>query len=57
MADMEARSAGVGKHIHDEELGTSGDLVGIAERTGGIRSVESSLVFPVILPALFDISG
>jgi hypothetical protein len=57
MANMEAGPTGVGKHIHDEEFGTSGDLVGILERTGGIRGVEGSLVLPVILPALFDISG
>ena len=52
---MEADTGGVRKHVEDKELVAAlCDCVGVGERAGGVRSVEGSVVRPLLLPPQFD---
>ena len=58
MADMQSRAAGVGEHVHDEELRLGGDLVeAVRQRARRVRRVECSLGPPVLLPVPLDFAG
>ncbi len=58
VADVQPRAAGVGEHVHDEELRPVGDAVeSLRQRAGRIRRVERSLRFPVVLPVQLDLIG
>jgi len=57
VTDVQARAAGVGEHVQDVELLSTGDLLGVGPGARRVRRPEGALAVPAVLPLLLDPSG
>src|SRR6202042_3150038 len=56
MADMQPSAAGIGEHVHEEELRLACDAPeALGQRASRVGRVERSLALPAVLPAQLDL--